>query len=166
MVILPLLAACTSLDYQVIGGSTPKSPSHQIQAQETPADISIETTWSQLGLLMSISGSRSGFHTLGIVEYGTGASYDPWTGEDCLNGYNLDEETVLWCHKISEEETFFWHVEDPFDLDPDSETYNNYLLQRTYTYILWENTTADCWVWGNYPEYYSTENCQVLPGER
>lgn len=116
-------------------------------------------------MLLSISESQSTFHTLGIVEYGPGSTYDPWTGEDCLNGYDLDGEIYLYCHKISEKETFFWEVEDPFNLDPDSETYHNYLLQRTYTYILWENTTADCWVWGNFPEYYDSEHCELLPGE-
>lgn len=70
MIILPLLVACTSPDYQVVGGSTPKFPSHQIQAQETATGISTDTIWSQLGFLVLISGSQSGFYTLGIAGFG------------------------------------------------------------------------------------------------
>lgn len=96
----------------------------------------------------------------GIAE--TGVEEDPWTGEDCFRGYELDNGTIFnFCHPISETGAELFYAGNVFSLVEESETLfdlTNGDYQATTTHILDNRRGVDspCWIWGNNPSYYDT----------
>jgi hypothetical protein len=91
------------------------------------------------------------------------ASSDPWTGEDCLNGYVLgDGSILLYCHPLSSTGGYFASGGNPLELDEDSETVFFSSLEDSITYAAWSDSTGDCWTWGARPSYYTHEGCVEL----
>jgi len=128
---------------------------------EGEGDPSFSDSWSASGVTISIT-DGSGTYTLGMAETDP-ASSDPWTGEDCLDGYTLSDGTVLlYCHPLSSSGGAFSSGGDPNDLDEDNETVFTSALENVITYAAWSDSSGECWTWGADTSYYTGEGCTAM----
>ena len=136
-------------------------------------ELSFEAVWtsdSTGDILDIVVTGGSGTYTLGWVESEPGVS-DPWTGEDCLNGYTASDGTLyLYCHPIERDGGTFESIYEEVvsgsrtlrSLDEDTETLFTAGFDRYLTYAAWSDGTGECWTWGYAPSYYTGEGCTEL----
>jgi len=127
-------------------------------------------TWvDDYTLKITITGG-SGKYMMGMTETDA-TSADPWTGEDCLDGYVLsDGSMLLFCHPLDETGGTFESIypdvvdgtRDIFSLDEDTETLFYADFEDSITYGVWSASTGYCWTWGADPSYYTSEGCTRL----
>ncbi len=121
---------------------------------EGEVDPTFSSSWSSSGVTISIE-NGSGSYTLGMAETDP-ASPDPWTGEDCLDGYTLSTgEVLLYCHGLSSSGGALSSGGDPNALAEGSETVFTSALEDVITYAVWSDTSGECWTWGNDTSYYT-----------
>lgn len=120
-----------------------------------PKESTFILNWEDEGLSVEINEDES--FILGLVE--TGDAYDPWTGEDCLNGYFYDGDILLYCHPLEPGLNWFFDNANPLDLNVATETVFTQAMSNELTYIIWSTVSDNCWVWGNDPHYYREEFC-------
>ena len=95
----------------------------------------------------------------GIAE--TSDCEDCWTGEDCFNGYEINQDSTLsYCHPVSESGGELRYGGDAPNLTEGTDTvFNNQVkdFSATTTHILIERGSEGdiCWVWGDDTSYYS-----------
>ena len=125
---------------------------------DTDADPTFSESWTGSGVNFTVDGG-SGTYTLGMAETDA-ASPDPWTGEDCLNGYTLSSGTVLlYCHPLSSSGGSFTGGGSATALDESSETVFDSTFSSVLTYAAWSDDSGDCWTWGADTSYYTGEGC-------
>lgn len=127
---------------------------------ETSASVS----WGASGVTVTVSGNDD-IAFFGMAE--TGASCDNgagdcWTGEDCDGGYELSDGTLLqYCHPISGGSLTLSYggafdnlAEGSATVFAAAENDAGVSFDGSVTYYL-ETTSAECYVWGHNPGYYS-----------
>lgn len=102
----------------------------------------------------------------GIADYEFGMaetdaeSPEPWTGEDCLNGYTTGSGVeYLLCHETSSTGIVLSAVDSVDEVIEGETTLMNYVSPEVTTYYLLSKAMGDCWVWGNDPMYYAGLGC-------
>lgn len=122
--------------------------------------LEAEESWNSTGVVIDIH-NGFGSYLLGMAETATGD--DPWTGEDCLNGYELSDGTLLYfCHPLDTDGGAFVSIYDDVvagsrslsSLDEDTETLFSEDVDGRITYAIWSDSTGDCWTWGQDTSYY------------
>jgi hypothetical protein len=152
-----VLVACANLD-TAGGDADTDSDSDSDSDSDADSDPVFDVAWGDLGLTFSVDG-ESGTFNLGIAE--TAASEDPWTGEDCLNGYSLGNgDVLLYCHDdLSDGDTLAYNG-SPVDLDESRETvFSGDQFESRVTYYVYSNASGDCFTWGDDPSYYAGLGC-------
>ena len=125
----------------------------------TPGRPSVDVYWSGDGVEFVIRGSSGGWH-LGIAE--TNGSADPWTGEDCHQGYTMGGgDTFVMCHFLDPSGGFLESVTSLEEL-ADGTTLFDETYQTNLTYMLSIPGTEDCWSWGDARSYYAALGCDAV----
>lgn len=125
--------------------------------------VAFNAEWNDGGLNFSVFNGE-GNYTLGMAET-TRGSPDPWTGEDCLNGYTLGGgDVLLYCHPMSSTGGRLTTVERVEDIVEGSTTLFNQDDSSTIAYVIWSDSTGECWVSGPQAEsYYGGMGCTLIP---
>ena len=134
---------------------------------EGGGDPSFSVSWTTAGANFAVT-NGDGSYTLGIAE--TNGSSDPWTGEDCLNGYNASGTLFLYCHPLSSTGGSFTSIYADVvagsrtlsSLDENTETLFDDSFEEGLTYGVWSDTSGDCWTWGADTSYYTGEGCTAI----
>lgn len=120
--------------------------------------VSFAIAWNPSGLIVEVINGY-GSYELGLADTDP-ANPDPWTGEDCLNGYtSSDGETWSLCHQMPPYGTSLTTVTSVDDLIEGETTLLSEEQEGTLTYYVISLSTGDCWVWGLDPAYYSGQGC-------
>lgn len=128
---------------------------------EGELEESFSASWGPSGVTIDIE-NGSGTYELGMAETDS-ASPDPWTGEDCYEGYTLGDGTLLlYCHPLSSSGGSFTGGGNPNSLDESSQTVFTSAFEDVITYYVSSDSTGECWVWGHDPDYYSGLGCTEL----
>ncbi len=91
---------------------------------------------------------------------------DGWYGEDCLNGTG---DTQL-CHYFESSPASLDYVDSIGEVQEGSTTLLDGVLaggdsgDRITYFLQVDNADGACFVWGDSPDYYSSEGCTVLSG--
>jgi len=137
--------------------------------------------WTNEGIVLTISNGEGRDFQFGLVESTDACSIDNdfgcWTGENCdaTTGYvSIDEETSLgpFCHgagtlgvqlayssglsAIMGGIEYVTQGQQTAFPAPNEE--NSYEFKVTY--ILEDNVSGDCWVWGVDPDYFEAKSCK------
>lgn len=114
--------------------------------------------WTAAGLTLYVD-NGAGTYTLGMAETDP-ASPDPWTGEDCFNGYTSgDGTTWLFCHPLGEAGGALATVGSVDEIVEGESTILSFRFEDVITYAVWSDRTGECWTWGHDPEYYAPAGC-------
>lgn len=129
---------------------------------DTDADMTISVTWGASSVDFAFSPSASDDLLVGIAE--TADSENPWTGEDCLNGFVLEGGDVLgpYCHAVGAGDTA---LSLAYGGDPNNLAAGTTVFDASFdglvSYIVYDSTGA-CWTWGEDTSYYSGEGCTEM----
>ena len=119
---------------------------------------SFSASWSASGVTISIE-DGSGSYEIGMAETDP-ASPDPWTGEDCLNGYTTGSGTTyLYCHPASSTGVALSTVTSLDDIVEGETTIFSSSLSSVITYAATSDSTGECWTWGHDTSYYTGAGC-------
>jgi hypothetical protein len=125
--------------------------------------MEVSVTWGGSSVDLSIAnGDAAGDYWFGLAE--TEGSSDPWTGEDCYEGYTLGDGSVLsYCHPSSSTGASLAYGGGTSDLSEGSETvFGSADFDGSVTYFLEDANSGACWVWGATPSYYDGLGCDVI----
>lgn len=122
-------------------------------------------TWGATAVSLDIT-DGTGATQWGLAEDG-GSSADPWTGEDCLNGYTLGDGSVLkYCHDGSASGAELAYGGNPNSLGNGETVFSNLETANKYSdanvghYVLMDGS---CVVFGaGAASYYSSLGCSSL----
>lgn len=142
-----MMVACN--DGKDTGGST--GDSGDTTGGDTP---SASVSWGASGISVTVTGNDN-ITFFGMAETGGGCT-DCWTGEDCDGGYELSSGDLLqYCHPISGGSLTLSYGGDANALSEGSETvFTDSSFDGAVTYYI-EDSSANCYVWGDNPSYYS-----------
>jgi hypothetical protein len=126
--------------------------------------LDISVNWGADAVTVTFGAPVSEDHSFGMAE--TAESDDPWTGEDCLNGYTLSDGTVLgpYCHKVSAgtDTLELTYGGNASDLQPGATVFGSDAFDGKVTYVLFDEGEESCWTWGEDPSYYASLGCTEL----
>ncbi len=130
---------------------------------DTDTDPDFDVTWGASSV--DVAGSDcTGCTEFGLAE--TGTSDDPWTGEDCLYGYEGVDATP-YCHPFDGASLSLAYGGDYSALAEGSETVfpgttnsDGEEFSGRVTYYV--GAGADCYIWGQDVSYYSGLGCTEL----
>ena len=95
---------------------------------------------------------------LGIAETSGGCDELCWTGEDCYLGYS----SWLYCHTLSTNGGTLYYGGDATSLDSGETVFYNDEFEQHTTFYLVDDSSGDCWVWGDQVSYYQALSCSEL----
>ena len=122
-----------------------------------PPELSLE--WGASGITLELSGSGD-LYWFGMAQT---QGDDPWTGEDCVYGYETAAGTTLsYCHYAGDAGMFLTYGGDPNALESGSTAFADSSVAGQLTYVLASETTGRCYVWGDDPSYYDGLGCELL----
>jgi hypothetical protein len=122
-----------------------------------PPTASVE--WGASGLTLEI-GAGGGEYWFGLAQT-TGE--DPWTGEDCVYGYeSSDGSTLSYCHYAGDSGTFLTYGGDRYALATGTTAFEDASLDGQITYVLASEWSGRCYVWGDDTSYYDGLGCDAL----
>ena len=126
-------------------------------------DPSASVSWGGSSVTLNVT-DGPGAYWFGMAE--TGASDDPWTGEDCLYGYTLGDGTNLsYCHDAGDGgDTTLSYGGDAMNLQAGTTVFTSSSYDGSVAYYLESDPdfggTGECWAWGNGAgSYYSELGC-------
>lgn len=123
----------------------------------TATDLDLACAWDGEGLNVSISGGTSPGYFLGMAETGTS---DPWTGEDCYQGFTTGSgSTLQYCHELAPSGGFLLTV---ISVDQLTEGTTLFHPELQFAYYLEERSSGDCWIWGIGSSYYGPLGCRQM----
>lgn len=115
-----------------------------------PIEVGVEHTGSEI--VLTIVNGR-GAYTFGMAE--TGSSADPWTGEDCLDGYTFNDGTTLrYCHPASADGVVLAAADSADAIVEGETTLMTNILPANTTYVLFDDA-GECWTWGAETSYFT-----------
>lgn len=124
-------------------------------------DPTFNVTMSSSGVNLEIT-CGVGDYEFGMAETDATSS-DPWTGEDCLDGYTTGDGTVYaFCHPADSTGVALTDVSSVNDIVEGSTTVMGGISEEVTTFIVYSLSTGSCWVWGDTPAYYASESCTEL----
>lgn len=143
-------------------GQDSDSPIDSEDTGDPIPEVSFAVAWDGAGVDISIA-NGSGGYTLGLVET-TPGSPDPWTGEDCLNGYTLGGGNVLlYCHPMSDSGGYLESVDAVSQIVEGDTTLFNSSFEANIGYVLISDSTTECWTLGaQAATYYAELGCTAL----
>jgi hypothetical protein len=112
-------------------------------------DAAFEGAEGGIDIALTDIGSAAGFW-FGMTQEGS-ESTDPWTGEDCLDGYTTSGgKNYNICHYFEGNSGSLSHVTDPDDVVAGDTTLLKGDLEGTLTYFLQLDTDngGPCYTWG------------------
>jgi hypothetical protein len=125
--------------------------------------LSVVLTWSNRGVVVEIE-NGSGRYDFGMAETGVGEV--GWFGESCVIGEEpLDREDYGYdiCHGLTATGGEIVHVDNINDADDGSTLFTEEIHDRgNITYVLFDDSGAECWVWGDDVRYYEDFGCTEL----
>lgn len=118
------------------------------QVEELFGDIAFVIQWTEVGIQPEVRDVDIGSWWFGMAEQ-TAAIYEPWKGEDCLNGGIWQSERYVYCHPILDVGTELSYVDSPIDMIPGEET----LISKTQNpdrmmYYFLDALTGICFIDG------------------
>ncbi len=129
-------------------------------------DPSPSADWGADAVTITVDGGPGGYW-LGMAE--TADSSDPWTGEDCVWGYELSSGEVIgpYCHDLGDGgSTVLTYGGSTSDLQAGTTVFTSETGGDRVTYFLESDPdfggSGDCWTWGNDPSYYAGLGCSEL----
>jgi len=152
---LSLLAGCFDTGTGDSGTSTDTTTDTQ-----TPAELAATVEWGASSITVTLTGMDDGGYYFGMAE--SSASTDPWTGEDCMDGYTTGSGTnYTYCHPVPASGVMTLNYGGGFDdLAEGSETvFGSQAFDGDVTYYLEETSTGDCWVFGRASSHYDNLGC-------
>lgn len=127
------------------------------EGQEATFDVA----HSSSGVTLTIT-CGSGGYEFGMAETDQ-ASDDPWTGEDCFNGYTTGDGTVYDICHVADSTGVVLSGGTLGDLCDDcGVTIMQNVASSVTTYYVSSDATGDCWVWGHDVSYYGTLGCTEM----
>lgn len=146
-----------------------KSDTGPKQDDPTPTVVSAGVAWGAESLTLTIEGSDvDQIVYFGMAETGEtcdDGEGDCWTGEDCVDGYETSDGTLLaFCHPVQDGSlTLAYGAKlGESGLDEGAETvFSSDGFSGSVTYYL-EDSSARCYVWGHDPSHYDAESCTEL----
>jgi hypothetical protein len=125
--------------------------------------LSATAAWDREGLIVELTGGTAGSYELGLSE--TGAGSGGWYGETCVPGAEpggVDDYGYDVCHSLGAAGGSIESVYPEVGLVDDGATLFHQGLAGNLTYFLADPASADCWVWGDDPGYYTAFGCERL----
>lgn len=124
----------------------------------------VSVSWTSDGLELDIVGGPGDYY-FGLAETAEGVT-DPWTGEDCYQGYTDDAGDVyVYCHYVGSSGTTLAYGGDAWALGHGTTAFDQ-SHDGAVTYYLESSTdlggTGECWVWGGDTSYYAALGCEEL----
>lgn len=147
------IAACHS-GLEQLEQAYPAEPACDTNGDATPGggdEIDISWSWDSYdNLTVSITDGPSGGYRLGMAQTGV---QNGWDGEDCLLG-NV-------CHTLEQTGGTVLNVTSV------AEVMDGYTLfaaehDSSITFFVETADGSACWVWGDDPSYYHSEDCELL----
>lgn len=123
--------------------------------------LSASVSWSGSGVSVTLSGGSGGAYEFGMAETGAGAP--GWYGESCIPGdepWGYDDYGYEICHSLSSTGGFVPSVD--FSNVGTNQTLFESAHAPDITYFVGAVGSADCWVFGENPSYYSDFGCESL----
>ena len=125
--------------------------------------LSVTLSWATDGVTVTIE-NGSGRYDFGMAE--TGAEEVGWYGESCVIGEEpQDREDYGYdiCHGLAATGGEIGHVDDIDDVGDGATLFTDRIHDRgNITYVLFDDSGADCWVWGDDVSYYDDFGCTEL----
>lgn len=119
-----------------------------------------QADWNAVGVHITIENGH-GTYTLGMAETDP-VTPDPWTGEDCLNGYTSDSGTLyFFCHSLGTTGGDLESVSSLGDIVEGETTIFSDGLEEFITYAIWSEENLDCWTFGHDTSYYTAECVEI-----
>ncbi len=126
-------------------------------------DLAVTLRWSAKGVVVGIE-NGSGGYDFGMAE--TGAGDLGWFGESCVLGeepWGMPDYGYDICHGLGATGGEVVHVSDIDDADDGSTLFTDTIAAAgNITYVLFDDSGAQCWVWGDDPTYYAEFGCTKL----
>lgn len=115
--------------------------------------------WGASGLTLELDGMGGDFW-FGLAQT---RGDDPWTGEDCVFGYeSADGTTLSYCHYAGETGTFLTYGGDRSALLGGTTAFEDASLDGQVTYLLESDWSGRCYVWGDDVSYFDGLGCEGL----
>lgn len=122
-----------------------------------PPVASVE--WGASGLTLELA-SGGGAFWFGLAQT-TGD--EPWTGEDCVYGYESPDGAYLsYCHDAGESGTFLTYGGDRNALASGTTAFEDASLDGQVTYFLESDWSGLCYVWGDDTSYFDGLGCEAI----
>jgi hypothetical protein len=129
----------------------------------TVADLEISLAWSRSGVKITLT-NGSGAYDFGMAETGVG---DPgWYGESCVLGeepWGMPDYGYDVCHTLSSTGGTVIGVRNVSDVADGTTIFTESIHDAgNITYVLFSESTGDCWAWGHDASYYDEFGCAEL----
>jgi hypothetical protein len=124
--------------------------------------LSASATWTSAGVTLVVENATARSFDFGMAETGAGAP--GWYGESCIDGdepWGYDDYGYDVCHRVSASGGTLTSVSRPGDV-ANSTTLFQSSMAPDLTYVLFDPSSSDCWVWGDDPSYYGAYGCTEL----
>lgn len=139
----------------------PDEPDEPDTIETTEPSLGVECVWEgDEALVVEVFGGE-GPYRLGLREGSD--STDPWTGEDCMDGYLGPDGTLYrYCHRLGPAGGILENVVSIDDLVEGETTL--FWPGLDITYMLLSAEAGTCWTWGVEPRVYADAmGCEILP---
>lgn len=125
---------------------------------------SVSVSWDDDAMRVSFSEAVPANMNVGIAETATDDA--PWTGEDCAYGYALDDGSTVgpYCHAVAAGDTDLelTYGGNAAELVAGTTVFGDATFDGQVTYVVFEDGTDSCWVWGEDTSYYADFGCVEL----
>ena len=112
--------------------------------------------WGSSALEITVE-NGTGPYDFGLAEDASFSS-DPWTGEDCMDGYELSSgDVLLYCHTGTKTGITIPYGDSLASLDEGATLFNRE-EDRFITFVAIDKA-ENCWVWGADPSYFDKLGC-------